>query len=154
MYSRKACIFVLKECKVYPITGHLGPRGGVEGERYSFSTSALELGGWSAPRPGRFTPGKDPVPIVQEAGWAPGRSGRVRKISPSPGFDSRTVQSVVSRYTDRATRPTLNECTVRLILQSEQLQAQVNLATLGWCQNAWKVREVLSWYVSVFLLSE
>ena len=26
----------------------------------------------SAPRPGRFTPRKDPVPIVQEAGWAPG----------------------------------------------------------------------------------
>jgi hypothetical protein len=23
------------------------------------------------PRPGRFTPGSDPVPIVQEAGWAP-----------------------------------------------------------------------------------
>ena len=29
-------------------------------------------GGWSTSRPGRFTPGKDPVPIVQEAGWAPG----------------------------------------------------------------------------------
>ena len=29
-------------------------------------------GGWSVPRPGRFTPGKNPVPIVQEAGWAPG----------------------------------------------------------------------------------
>jgi hypothetical protein len=28
----------------------------------------LDLG-WSAPRPGRFTPGKD---LVQEAGWAPG----------------------------------------------------------------------------------
>ena len=28
-------------------------------------------GGWLAPRPGRFTPGKDLVPIVQEAGWAP-----------------------------------------------------------------------------------
>jgi hypothetical protein len=26
-------------------------------------------GGWSAPRPGRFTPGKYPVSIVQEAGW-------------------------------------------------------------------------------------
>jgi hypothetical protein len=25
-------------------------------------------GGWSAPRPGRFTPGKDPVPIIQKAG--------------------------------------------------------------------------------------
>jgi hypothetical protein len=24
------------------------------------------------PRPGRSTPGKDPVPIVYEAGWAPG----------------------------------------------------------------------------------
>jgi hypothetical protein len=28
--------------------------------------------GWSEPRPGRFTPGIDPVPIVQEAGWATG----------------------------------------------------------------------------------
>jgi hypothetical protein len=27
---------------------------------------------WSAPRFGRFTPGIDPVPIVQETGWAPG----------------------------------------------------------------------------------
>jgi hypothetical protein len=27
---------------------------------------------WLARRPGRFTPGKDAVPIVQEAGWAPG----------------------------------------------------------------------------------
>ena len=32
----------------------------------------LDGGGWSAPRPGRFTPAKDPVHIVQEAGWAPG----------------------------------------------------------------------------------
>ena len=28
--------------------------------------------GGSAPCPGRFTPGKDPVPIVQEAVWVPG----------------------------------------------------------------------------------
>jgi hypothetical protein len=26
---------------------------------------------WPAPCPGCFTPGKDPVPIVQEVGWAP-----------------------------------------------------------------------------------
>jgi len=25
----------------------------------------------SEPRPGRFNPGKDPLPIVQEAGWGP-----------------------------------------------------------------------------------
>jgi hypothetical protein len=40
---------------------------------YSFTTSALNRGEWSASRPGRaLTPGKGPpVPIVQEAGWAP-----------------------------------------------------------------------------------
>ena len=36
------------------------------------STSALDGGGWSTPSSGRFTLGKEPVPIVQEAGWAPG----------------------------------------------------------------------------------
>jgi hypothetical protein len=43
---------------------------------YSFIiplTSTLGKGGWSSPRPGLFTSGKDPVPIVQEAGWAPGQ---------------------------------------------------------------------------------
>jgi hypothetical protein len=36
------------------------------------STSALDGGEWSTPRSGCFTPGKDPVPIAQKAGWAPG----------------------------------------------------------------------------------
>jgi len=58
------------------------------------------------PRP-QFTPGKDPVPIVQDAGWAQGQYEQVRKISPPPGFDLRTVQPVASRYTDYATRPTI-----------------------------------------------
>ena len=35
-------------------------------------TMALEGGEGSASRLGRFTSGKDPVPIVQKAGWAPG----------------------------------------------------------------------------------
>jgi hypothetical protein len=35
-------------------------------------TSALEGSGLSTPRPARFTPGKDPVPTVQVAGWASG----------------------------------------------------------------------------------
>ena len=53
--------------------------------------------GWvGMPRPGRFIPGNDPVPIVQEAGLAPGPvwTGRVLKISPPPGFDPQTVQLV------------------------------------------------------------
>ena len=35
-------------------------------------------------------------------GGPQGRSGRVRKILPTPGFDPRTVQPVASRYTDWA----------------------------------------------------
>ena len=34
--------------------------------------AALEGGEWSAARPAALYPGKDPVPILQEAGWAPG----------------------------------------------------------------------------------
>ena len=45
---------------------------GVEVYLYSFFNLGARWGGLSTPRPGRFTPGKDPVPIVQEAGWAAG----------------------------------------------------------------------------------
>ena len=71
-------------------------------------TAALEGGEGSASRPGRsLPPGKDPVPIAQEAGWALGPvwTGAKNLASP-PGFDPRTVQPVSSRYTDYATRPT------------------------------------------------
>jgi hypothetical protein len=93
---------MIRKGKIHPITGHEGPEGEY---RYSCTlslTSALDGVGWSTPRPGRFTPGNDPVPIVQETGWPQGRSGRVLKISPPPGFNPRTVQLVASRYTDYA----------------------------------------------------
>ena len=41
-----------------------------------FLTSSLDEVGWSTLHPGRFTPGKDLVPIVLEAGWAPGQVWR------------------------------------------------------------------------------
>jgi hypothetical protein len=34
--------------------------------------SVLDGGRWSQQCPDRLTPGNDPVPTVQEAGWAPG----------------------------------------------------------------------------------
>jgi hypothetical protein len=49
--------------KGHPRTGHEGP----EVEQYSSTLSlisALDRCGWSMPRPGRFTPGKEPLPIV------------------------------------------------------------------------------------------
>ena len=56
--------------KGIPRTGHEGPGGKQRHSSTISLTSALD-GGW-VPRPGCFTPEKDPVPIVQEAGWAPG----------------------------------------------------------------------------------
>jgi len=50
--------------KVHPKTGHQGPEGEQMYSSTLSSASALEGGGWSTPRPGRFTPGKDPVAIV------------------------------------------------------------------------------------------
>ena len=55
----------------------MDPRAGLDGcgksrpHRDSIPASALDGGGWSTSRPGRFNSGKDPVPIVQEAMWDP-----------------------------------------------------------------------------------
>jgi len=51
-------------------------------------------------------PGKTRYPLYRRLGGRQGRSGLVRKISPPPGFDPRTIQPVGSHYTDWATRPT------------------------------------------------
>jgi hypothetical protein len=56
--------FIIVRYKVHPRTGH-------EGLNSSFNLGA-RWGGWSTPRPDHFIPGKDPVPTVYEAGWAPG----------------------------------------------------------------------------------
>ena len=60
------------------------------------------------PRP-LFTPGKNTVPIVQEARWFPGPvSSRAENLAHTR-IRSRTVQPVASRYTDWATRPTIKQ---------------------------------------------
>jgi len=71
--------------------------------------------GWvvsSTPRP-YFIPGKDAVPIVQEAGWSPGRSGRAENLVPTE-IRSWTVQPAVSRSTDWATRSTTGTRSYRI----------------------------------------
>jgi hypothetical protein len=55
-----------------------GTNRGLQYNSNPFETLALEGGGWSATRSGRLTPGKDLVPIVQDAGWD---FGVVRKIT-------------------------------------------------------------------------
>jgi hypothetical protein len=71
-------------------------------------TSALGGGEGSASRTGRtLPPVQTRYPFYRRLGGPQSRSGQVLKISPPPGFDPRTVQPVGSRYTDYATRPTL-----------------------------------------------
>ena len=50
--------------------------------------------------PAALSPGKTRYPLHRRLGGLQSRSGQVRKISPPPGFDPRTVQPVASRYTD------------------------------------------------------
>jgi hypothetical protein len=52
--------------------------------------------------PAAFTPEKYPVPILQEAGWAPEPVWIGAENLAPLGFDPRTFQSVASRYTDYA----------------------------------------------------
>ena len=66
---------------------NLGARWGVGGQHHA---------------PAALPPEKTRYPLYKRLGGPQGRSGRVRKISPSPGFDSRTPQPVASRYTDWA----------------------------------------------------
>ena len=79
----------------------MAPGGGVEIYMYSFFN--LGAGWWwvvnVTPRP--LSPVKDTrYPMCRRWSGPQGRSGRVRKISPQPGFDPQIVQPVASRYTN------------------------------------------------------
>ena len=73
---------------------------GMEVYLYSCCTKVgAGWGGWLSPRSGTQTR----YPSYRKLSGYLGQSRRVRKISPSPGFDSRTVQFVACRYTAYAT---------------------------------------------------
>ena len=65
----------------------LGAEMGVGGQRHA---------------PAALTPAKTRYPLYRRLDRPQGRSGRARKISPSPRFVLRAVQPVASRYTDWA----------------------------------------------------
>ena len=69
------------------------------------------LGVSSTPRP-YFTPEKDQYPFYRRLGGSQGRSGKAENLAPL-GFDPQTVQPVVSRYTDWATRSTCTSSNVK-----------------------------------------
>ena len=63
-------------------------------------TSVLDGVGGQRHAPASLPPGKTRYPLDRRLDGFQGRFGRVRKISPPPGFDPRTVQPVAFRYTD------------------------------------------------------
>jgi len=75
------------------------------GEALLYPPSTLSIEGccWSAARPGCFVPGKGArYELCRSVGGPRGRSGWVRKILPSSGYELRTLQAVASPYTDYA----------------------------------------------------
>ena len=89
-----------------PFTCHTANRGS-RGMTLPFHDHGTRRGEESASRPGRSLP-RDKPGTHLTGGWVGPRAdlNRCGKSRPPPGFDSRTVQPVASRYTDWATRPT------------------------------------------------
>jgi len=88
-------------------TGHTACRGS-RGIALLFHDHGTRRGERSVSCAGRsLPPGNTRYPLYRRLGWPQGRSGQVRKISPLLGLDPWTVQPVASRYTDYATRPTV-----------------------------------------------
>jgi len=99
------------------------PRGWGEVYLYSSIPSALEGGEWSAARPDRtLPPGKTRYPLYRRLGEPQGWSGRAENLVPT-GNRSRTVQPVVSRYTDWAIVPTPNNInTINLLSKYQSIK--------------------------------
>jgi hypothetical protein len=104
-------LFLLWLLKSNPATRHGGALGERRYSSYSFSTSALDEGEWSASRPGRpFTPGERTPGTHCTGGWVGPRAGlntedRGKILCPRRGSnpDRPVVQPVVRHYTDWAT---------------------------------------------------
>jgi len=61
----------------------------------------LDRGSWGTPHPRPFySQARDPLPIVQEAEWAPWSVWTGAKNVASTGIRSRTFQSAANRYND------------------------------------------------------
>ena len=54
-------------------------------------TSALDRGGGQQHVPATLPPGKTRYPLYRRLDGPQGRSGRVRKTSPPPGFDTNSI---------------------------------------------------------------
>jgi hypothetical protein len=123
--------------KVHPRRGHEGPEGEY---RYSSTlslTSALDGVDGQRHASAALSPGLNRYPSYRRLDRPQGRSGRLRKISLLTGFDPRTVQPVVSRYTDWATLTHTVRCYNIMYGETQTknsrgLRCSGKLHSLGW----------------------
>ena len=74
-------LLLIVKGKVFPLQARLWHRGWVELYLYSFMTTTLEGGEWSASRPGRILPpGKTRYPLYRRLGGLQGWSGRTENL--------------------------------------------------------------------------
>ena len=77
--------------------GYEGPEGEQKYSCILSSTSELDGGGWSMPRPSHFAPEQEThCPLCRMLGGPQGQSGQVQKISPPLGLDTQTVQPITT----------------------------------------------------------
>jgi len=123
-------------------TGRTSCRGS-SGMSLPFLHHGTRRGEGSASRPGRsLPPGKARYPLRRRLGGPQGRSGQLRKISPSPGFDPRTVQPIASRYTDWATGPTKFKI-------AAHKSGNSTLVCKGFFKNSGENSAIVPWYYLV-----
>jgi hypothetical protein len=111
-HTTRPILFKYKS-KVRPKTGHEDPEGE---QRYSSTlslTTALEEVSVQCHVPAALRAGMTRYQLYRRLGGPQSRSGRVRKTSPPPGFDPRTVQPVPTTLS----RPTHFNCSFSYLLK-------------------------------------
>jgi len=100
LVTEKQCVFCEVKDTGHPITGHEDPGGEETYGSALFLTSALDGVSVKHHTPADLHLGKTLYPLYRRVGGPQGRTGQMRKFSPPPGFDPRTVYPVASRCTD------------------------------------------------------
>ena len=109
-------------------------------------TAALEGGEWSAARLGRtLPPGKTQYPFYRRLDGPQSRCGRAENLVPT-GIRSRTVQSVVSRYTDWASCSRIYIC-----LYSTQLYINAYIIIHMYIMYIYSTYLYINTYVSIHI---
>jgi hypothetical protein len=88
-----------KKCAFHHRKGHESPEGRIiVGTHFNLSARWREV--VNAKLRPLYPPRMIRQPLYRRLGGSQGRAGRVRKTSPQPEFDPRTVQHIASCYTD------------------------------------------------------